>query len=218
MVSASSLSLGATGAITGAGAGAATGGAMVEANEATSERLPAASTATALTVFELATLIAFEYAGLDAVGSDPSVVYRIVPSDALSDTFCAPVYVPAATLAVGADGAVASLLTRPLTVLPAPMLYVLAILIAPSVSPESCAAGTVAVHVPTPLAGAATVLPVESISVIPVALAPGWETPVTVRSDPTLATLMSERLAPLASFGAYAPAQPGTLPGVAPAS
>src|SRR5436190_6019723 len=101
--------------------------------------LPAASIATALIVFELATLIAFEYAGLDAVGSAPSVVYRTVPSDALSATFCALVYVPAETLAVGAAGAVASLLSRPVTVLPAPMLYVLAILIAPSASPESCA-------------------------------------------------------------------------------
>src|SRR4051794_4047722 len=103
MVSASSLSRGATGAAgAGAGAGAATGGAIVYANDAMSLRLPAASTAAALTVFEFATLIAFEYAGLDAVGSDPSVVYRIVPSDALSATFCALVYVPALTLAVGA--------------------------------------------------------------------------------------------------------------------
>src|SRR3954449_5427559 len=106
----------------------------------------------------------------------------MVPSAALSATFCVLVYVPAGTLAVGADGAVVSLARRPAAVLPAPMLYVLAILIAPSAGVESAEAGTVAVQVPVPLAAAATVLPAESISVMPVALAPGWDTPLTVRS------------------------------------
>ena len=49
-----------------------------------------------------------------------------------------------------------------------------------------------------------------------VALAPGWDTPVTVSE--ALVLLTSERLTDLASLGAYGVPQPGTGPGVAPAS
>src|SRR3954453_21189849 len=73
-VSASSLSFGATGATTGRGAGATAGAPIEYPNDATLLVLPAASIATALIVCELGTLSAFEYAALDAVGSDPSVV------------------------------------------------------------------------------------------------------------------------------------------------
>src|SRR4051794_24862689 len=125
----------------------------------------------------------------------------MVPSFELSATFCAELYAPLATLALTALGAVASLDTRPETVLPAPMLYVLATLIGPSANPASEDAGIVELHAPAPLATPEAVWPAESISVTPLALAPGWETPVMVRS-PALAELIIERLALLASLGA----------------
>src|SRR3954451_1420434 len=74
IVSASSLSFGATGATTGATTGAAAGATIEYAADITVLALPAASTATALIVCELETLSALEYVGLDAVGADPSVV------------------------------------------------------------------------------------------------------------------------------------------------
>src|SRR4051794_26412056 len=98
------------------------------------------------------------------------------------------------------------------------MLNVLATRIAPSARPDSEDAGTVAVQAPAPLAPAATVLPAESMSVTPVMLAPGCETPVTVRSLPAFATLMSARLVDLASLGAYGALQPPAGWAVAPDS
>src|SRR4051812_4437104 len=118
-------------------------------------------------------------------------------------------------LAVTADGAVASFDSRPLTVAPLPMLYVLPILIAPSARLASDEAGTVAVQIPAPLAGAVIDFPLPSVSVTPDALAPGCETPVIVRS-PAATLLISARLTLLASLGAYAAVQPATGPGVAP--
>src|SRR5439155_1464683 len=80
--------------------------------------LPFLSTAMALIVCVEPTLIAPLYALLSTVGSEPSSVYLIVPSAALSATDWADSYVPAATLAVTARGAVVSLTSRPSTVAP----------------------------------------------------------------------------------------------------
>src|SRR4051794_36563002 len=120
-------------------------------------------------------------------------------------------------LADGAAGAVVSLLSSPPTVAPLPMLNVLPTLIAPSARLARIAAGTVAVQVPAPVAGAVAVLPAESISVTPGAGGPGCETPVMVRS-PASAELIIARLAPLASLGEYGAEQPDTGPGAASAS
>src|SRR3954469_13400838 len=128
--------------------------------------LPAASTAIALTGPVWATLMAPEYVRLDEVGSDPSVVYLMVPSFELSATFCAAVYAPLATLARGAFGAVVSLLTRPPTVLPLPNgVNAEPTRMGPSARPASEAAGMTDDHDAPPRAGAVTVRPVESIRV-----------------------------------------------------
>src|SRR3954447_7390170 len=106
---------------------------------------------------------------------------------------------PAARFARRAGRAVASLVSRPLTVPPLPMLYVLPIWMGPSASDATCAAGTVAVQVAPPEAGALMVLPAESMRVTVLALAPGWDTPLTTRSVAWL--LISDLLTLLASLG-----------------
>jgi hypothetical protein len=98
--------------------------------------------------------------GVASVAPVPRGSFVIVPS-----ATAVPLVVP---------GAVAdSLRTRPPTVAPAPIEYVLAMSIGPSASAASDEAGTVAVQVLAPDAGAETVWPAESISVTLVALAPG---------------------------------------------
>src|SRR3954465_7724184 len=112
----------------------------------------------------------------------------MVPSLLDSDTFCVDGYEPDATLARGALGAVVSLLSRPFAVPPLPKVAsVGAMVIGPSARPASDAAGTVEDQAVPPSADAVTILPAESVSVIPVRLAPGWATPLTVRSLPALA-------------------------------
>src|SRR3954471_24525943 len=181
--------------------------------------LPAASTAIALTEPVWAMLIAPLYVRLDDVGSDPSIVYLIVPSLELSATFCAEVYVPPATFARGAFGAVVSLLTSPPMVLPLPNgVNAEPTRMGPSARPASELAGTVDVHDAPPKAGAVTVLPAESIRLTRLANAPGCATPLIVRSWPALAWLMSVRLAVRASLGEYGAPQPPKSAALPPAS
>src|SRR3954452_20879402 len=155
--------------------------------------LPAASTAMAFSAPVCAMLTVPEYVLLDAVGSEPSIVYLIVPSLELRPTFWAELYVPPAMLAFGAFGAVVSLLSRLPTVAPLPNVARAGVmLIGPSARPASEAAGTLEDQAAPPTAGAVTILPVESVSVMPVRPAPGWDTPLTVRSLPTFAAVIVE--------------------------
>src|SRR5436190_1810568 len=87
------------------------------------------------------------------------------------------------------------------------MLYVLAILIAPSASPESCAAGTVAGQVPAPDAGGATVLPGGSTA----ARANGSNTTVAVPAE----ACANEPASSPVNRAVQRPAAPGSIVNVA---